>query len=332
MIHGFIDGYSRLITGLRASNNNRGGTVLDVFLEAAGQYGVPSRLRGDHGVENLLVAAWMEQYVGEMRGSYIWGRCVQILTFLISSRLLMVKIGNNRSVHNVRIERLWVDVGVQVTVTWGDHFSRLELQYGLDINNPSHIWLLHHLFLPTLNSQLSFFADAWNQHRIQIRNGPNRSPADMFGFDMLANGVRGYRLPIEFGGETPQFPHHSLPNLPTSSQSTSSTSEAGESLPDEEIEIFGVDWEALDDNTVRQNIMANNISNGDGSSWIRRNGPPAQLGGIELDGPEQPLTQHQIEQLNNAVSGWVGYVDIESIINLWVQGLSYARYLNTSLF
>ena len=57
MIHGFIDGYSRCITGLRASNNNTGQTVLSVFLQAAEEYGVPNRLRGDHGVENILVAA-----------------------------------------------------------------------------------------------------------------------------------------------------------------------------------------------------------------------------------------------------------------------------------
>jgi hypothetical protein len=74
VIHGFIDGYSRLITGLLASNNNRGQTVLDLFLAAIEIYGVPSRLRGDHGVENLLVAAWMERFQGEGRGSYLWGR------------------------------------------------------------------------------------------------------------------------------------------------------------------------------------------------------------------------------------------------------------------
>jgi len=74
VIHGFIDGYSRLITGLRASNNNMGSTVLDLFLAAVTVYGVPSRLRGDHGVENILVAAWMELHRGVRRGSYIWGR------------------------------------------------------------------------------------------------------------------------------------------------------------------------------------------------------------------------------------------------------------------
>ena len=74
VIHGFIDGYSRLITGLQANDNNTGQTVLDLFLRAAAIYGVPLRLRGDHGVENILVAAWMEMHRGERRGSYIWGR------------------------------------------------------------------------------------------------------------------------------------------------------------------------------------------------------------------------------------------------------------------
>jgi hypothetical protein len=57
VIHGFIDGYLRLITGLCASDNNRASNVLDLFLAAGVVYGVPSRLRGDHRTENLLVAA-----------------------------------------------------------------------------------------------------------------------------------------------------------------------------------------------------------------------------------------------------------------------------------
>ena len=72
VIHRFIDGYSRLITGLRASDNNFTSTVLDLFLHAVNVYGIPSRLRVDHGVENLLVAAWMEENCGARR--YIWGR------------------------------------------------------------------------------------------------------------------------------------------------------------------------------------------------------------------------------------------------------------------
>ena len=63
-----------MITGLRASDNNRGETVLQLFISAAMKWAIPTRLRGDHGVENILVAAYMEQVNGHIRGSYIWGR------------------------------------------------------------------------------------------------------------------------------------------------------------------------------------------------------------------------------------------------------------------
>lgn len=63
-----------MITGLRASNNNRSQTVLAFFLSAAELYGLPSRMRGDHGIENIWVAAFMEFARGASRGSYIWGR------------------------------------------------------------------------------------------------------------------------------------------------------------------------------------------------------------------------------------------------------------------
>jgi hypothetical protein len=51
-------------------------TVMDVLLAAAEVYSVPSRMRGDHGVENLVVAAFMVEVRGTCRGSYIWGRYV----------------------------------------------------------------------------------------------------------------------------------------------------------------------------------------------------------------------------------------------------------------
>jgi hypothetical protein len=73
VIHGFIDGYSRLIPCLRASSNNRASTVLDVFKEGVVRNGLPSRVRGDRGGENVLVASYMETVRGTGRGSYLWG-------------------------------------------------------------------------------------------------------------------------------------------------------------------------------------------------------------------------------------------------------------------
>ena len=74
VIHAFIDGYSRLVLGIWASTNNRASTVLTLFEDITASFGVPSRVRGDHGTENLLVAAMMEQIRGVDCGSYIWGK------------------------------------------------------------------------------------------------------------------------------------------------------------------------------------------------------------------------------------------------------------------
>ena len=80
VIHAFIDGFSRLITAVCAHNNNRAETVFQLFYEAIEQHGCPSRVRGDHGVENLLVVEFMEISFGVERGSYIWGRYVHLST------------------------------------------------------------------------------------------------------------------------------------------------------------------------------------------------------------------------------------------------------------
>jgi len=73
VVHGIIDGYSRLIVGLRASSNNTAKTVLSLFSSATNQYGIPSRVRGDRGGENQRVARWMEENRGIGRGSFLWG-------------------------------------------------------------------------------------------------------------------------------------------------------------------------------------------------------------------------------------------------------------------
>jgi len=83
VIHGFIDGYSHFITALCTSNNNTGQTILDLFEQAVDIYGAPNRLCGDHGTENILVAAWIEEFRGTGRGSYIWGRLVIIYSMSI---------------------------------------------------------------------------------------------------------------------------------------------------------------------------------------------------------------------------------------------------------
>jgi hypothetical protein len=47
VIHGDIDGYSRLITFLTAASNNKSATMMESFLGGTTKYGVPSRV-GKH--------------------------------------------------------------------------------------------------------------------------------------------------------------------------------------------------------------------------------------------------------------------------------------------
>ena len=55
VIHGGIDGYSRRIVYIRASNNNRADTVFNLFLDATRICGWPSRVRSDCGGEMSML-------------------------------------------------------------------------------------------------------------------------------------------------------------------------------------------------------------------------------------------------------------------------------------
>ncbi|KIO30085.1 hypothetical protein M407DRAFT_69669 [Tulasnella calospora MUT 4182] len=155
----------------------------------------------------------MEEYRGQGRGSYIWGRYGSFHVQTCS----LVNNSGYRSVHNVRIERLWVDLTVALGAKWAEFFELLEVQSGLDINNINHIWLLHYLFLADINEEVSFFVRTWNHHSIQMRGQLNRSPIDMYGFDMLIQGIRGDTY---------------------NAQAT------------QDLELYGVDWEALRDGEI----------------------------------------------------------------------------------
>ena len=101
VIHGCIDGYSRLIIYLHCSNNNLAITVKQLFEAAVQVYGLPSRVRGDRGGENVEVADFMISQRGEGRGSFLCGR----------------------SVHNQRIERSWRDVFSGCTILYYQFFA-----------------------------------------------------------------------------------------------------------------------------------------------------------------------------------------------------------------
>ena len=73
VVHGGIDGFSRLVVYLKASTSNRPATVLNYFHEAVSRYNLPSRVQCDLGMDNYEVGRYTLQTRGLNRGSIITG-------------------------------------------------------------------------------------------------------------------------------------------------------------------------------------------------------------------------------------------------------------------
>ena len=143
---------------LSCSGNNRADTVLEEFVQAVAVHGLPSRVRGDHGVENVRVAQYMfnHPFRGPGRRSYVTGP----------------------SVHNQRTEQLWRDLFMGCLYIYYSLFHFLEESDHLDLTDEVHLFCLHYVFKPRINQHLKQFADGWDNH--PIRTARNRTPNQLW--------------------------------------------------------------------------------------------------------------------------------------------------------
>jgi hypothetical protein len=74
------------------------------------------------------------------------------------------------------IECLWVEVGTQFAQAWKAFFTRLERIHHLDASNPSHLWLLHILFLDVINKGCKQFQTERNSHPTSRPHTNDKSP------------------------------------------------------------------------------------------------------------------------------------------------------------
>lgn len=186
VIHGGIDGFSRMIVFLQCSTNNRASTVYGLFQNAVQTFGLPSRVRSDKGRENCDVAWFMLSHPlrGPNRGSHIAGR----------------------SVHNQRIERLWRDLYTGCTYVFYQLFCHMEECSLLDPSNEVHIFALHFVYLPRINRHLRIFSSGHN-------NGPISTERNMTPVQLWVNGLMqiqgsNHRVAQELRQRVSNFLHH----------------------------------------------------------------------------------------------------------------------------
>ena len=146
VIHGGVDGFTRIPVFLHCSTNNKAATALELFLNAVENYGLPSRVRSDWGKKNVDVACYMLNHPrrGPGKGSMICGR----------------------NVHNQRSERLWRDVFGDVIKLYYEIFYQLENLELLDRSSELDLFSLHHVFVPKMNEHLNIWKDGWVNHKL----------------------------------------------------------------------------------------------------------------------------------------------------------------------
>ncbi|KAJ3281217.1 hypothetical protein HDU76_008972, partial [Blyttiomyces sp. JEL0837] len=144
MIHSALDGKSKLCMYLQASINNHAATVKDHFLKATATYGWPQTVEASQCLENIEVAALMEASV--RAGSSIFGV----------------------SVNTIALEEFAKDINKEVLKHFSEVFLHLEHVYDFKKDEEWQLWVLHFVYIPILNQQLTCNSIARNYDKSHL--------------------------------------------------------------------------------------------------------------------------------------------------------------------
>jgi len=180
-------------------------------------------------------------------------------------------------------------------------FVDLEIHHRLNPRLRAHLWLLHHLFLHSINQDAQDWANGWNSHKLEVKRQGSFTPRDMFTFSMICNGPRGLvrsQEPVDDAVEDP--------------------------------ESYGIDWDVAEDSRLMSHFLEHNDDEGADDSNPFSVGP-SSLSDVPCHPPDCPLTPAELVLLDAGVSNQSGFslasrsMDIRR--RVWAVGLASCNHI-----
>jgi len=181
-----------------------------------------------------------------------------------------------------------VEVKRSIVTKWKPFFEGLEARHGLRVDSGAHVWLLHYLFLETLNNDIQKWAEHWNAHGMRLKREKDNVPRDMF-----ILGMRRRVVDDTIGRQEEAV---------------------------EDVQEFGIDWD--DEELVRQ-LRARSVNpfNGyapDTLNEVPCEAPECPLTLDQVNGLESALSAQFIMSTSH---------DMDVYTSVWIRALAWCRDL-----
>ena len=102
-------------------------------------------------------------------------------------------------------------------------------------------------------------------------------------------------------------------------------------MSEEELEVFGVDWEGLHNDTLLQSREENNPSTKGTGMWLVHNGPSEHLNEVPVEPPTSIFLVEKLIWINGALAHMAGSMDDADVAQLWVQPLALAQDIHPNI-
>lgn len=176
----------------------------------------------------------------------------------------------------------------------------LEANCGLNPSLEAHVWLLHYLFLDSINDDALEWAESWNLHKLKVRGEPEASPRERFLFGMLENGPRGLEALREISDEVVDNPND-----------------------------YGIDWAVHEDEAVMSHLLEENAEEWEEENPFAAATNPARMAHIEVLPPNCPFSREELDDLDAHLADHINMQSRDMSVRLlvWECALNFCHDL-----